>query len=206
MGTRTALKLFTQQEAYPYPETYRTKSKEKTMKKQSMKMAAILLATTALVAGCGKKKVDVLPPAAEGTESGETPTDPNAGAGQIVPGSQEDFLQQVGQYGDRILFDTDRFNVDVEDQATLQRQAQWLARYPNARVIVEGHADERGTRDYNLALGERRANSAKNYLVSIGVDSGRIQTVSYGKERPSAVGSDEQSWAQNRRAVTVTVR
>ena len=103
-------------------------------------------------------------------------------------------------------FETDRFNVDAEDQAVLQRQAQWLAQYPNTRAIVEGHADERGTRDYNLALGERRANSAKNYLTSIGVDASRIQTVSYGKERPSALGSDEQSWAQNRRAVTVTVR
>jgi peptidoglycan-associated lipoprotein len=176
------------------------------MKTNTIKMAALLLVSTALVAGCGKKKVDVLPPAAEGTDYGQTPTDPNAGTGQIVPGSQEDFLQQVGQFGDRILFDTDRFNVDVEDQAVLQRQAQWLAQYPNTRAIVEGHADERGTRDYNLALGERRANSAKNYLVSIGVDASRIQTVSYGKERPSALGSDEQAWAQNRRAVTVTVR
>ena len=176
------------------------------MKKNTIKMAALLLVSTALVAGCGKKKVDVLPPAAEGTDYGQTPADPNAGTGQIVPGSQEDFLQQVGQFGDRILFETDRFNVDVEDQAVLQRQAQWLAQYPNTRAIVEGHADERGTRDYNLALGERRANSAKNYLVSIGVDASRIQTVSYGKERPSALGSDEQAWAQNRRAVTVTVR
>jgi peptidoglycan-associated lipoprotein len=81
-----------------------------------------------------------------------------------------------------------------------------LAQYPNTRITVEGHADERGTRDYNLALGERRANSAKNFLVSIGVDASRIQTVSYGKERPSALGSDEQAWAQNRRAVTVTIR
>lgn len=176
------------------------------MKKNTIRIAAILLASTALVAGCGKKKVEALPPAAQGTDYGQTPADPNAGTGQIVPGSQEDFLQQVGQYGDRILFETDRFNVDVEDQAVLQRQAQWLAQYPNTRVNVEGHADERGTRDYNLALGERRANSAKNYLISIGVDSTRIQTVSYGKERPSALGSDEQSWAQNRRAVTVTVR
>jgi len=176
------------------------------MKTNTIKMAALLLVSTALVAGCSKKKVDVLPPAAEGTDYGQTPADPNAGTGQIVPGSQEDFLQQVGQFGDRILFETDRFNVDVEDQAVLQRQAQWLAQYPNTRAIVEGHADERGTRDYNLALGERRANSAKNYLVSIGVDASRIQTVSYGKERPSALGSDEQAWAQNRRAVTVTVR
>ncbi len=173
--------------------------------KNSIKMAAILLASTALVAGCGKKKVEDLPPVAEGTE-GQTPTDPNAGVGQIVPGSQEDFLQSVGQYGDRIFFDTDKFNVDAEDQATLQRQAQWLAQYPNARVTVEGHADERGTREYNLALGERRANSAKNYLASLGVDASRVQTVSYGKERPQALGSDEQSWAQNRRAVTVTVQ
>lgn len=182
------------------------KIKEKPMKNSSIKMAAILLASTALVAGCGKKKVEQLPPAAEGTDYGQQPTDPNAGNGQIMPGSQEDFMQSVGQFGDRIFFDTDRFNVDVEDQATLQRQAQWLGRYPNTRIIVEGHADERGTRDYNLALGERRANSAKNYLVSIGVDASRIQTVSYGKERPTALGSDEQAWAQNRRAVTVTVQ
>lgn len=173
--------------------------------KNSIKMAAILLASTALVAGCGKKKVEELPPVAEGTE-GQPVTDPNAGVGQIVPGSQEDFLQTVGQYGDRIFFDTDKFNVDSEDQSTLQRQAQWLAQYPNVRVTVEGHADERGTREYNLALGERRANSAKNYLASLGVDASRVQTVSYGKERPQALGSDEQSWAQNRRAVTVTVQ
>jgi len=177
------------------------------MTKNTIKMAALLLVSTALVAGCGEKKVENLPPVAEGTDYGQTPTDPNAaGAGQIMPGSQEDFLQQVGQFGDRILFETDRFNVDAEDQATLQRQAQWLAQYPNTRITVEGHADERGTRDYNLALGERRANAAKNFLVSIGVDASRIQTVSYGKERPSALGSDEQAWAQNRRAVTVTVR
>ena len=173
------------------------------MKTSTIKMAAILLASTALVAGCGKKKVEQLPPAAEGTDYGQPQPAP---ANQIVPGSQEDFLQQVGQFGDRILFETDRFNVDAEDQATLQRQAQWLARYPNARITVEGHADERGTRDYNLALGERRANSAKNYLTSIGVDASRIETVSYGKERPSALGSDEQAWAQNRRAVTVTIK
>ncbi|MEP7349702.1 MAG: peptidoglycan-associated lipoprotein Pal [Sphingorhabdus sp.] len=176
------------------------------MKSTNVKMTMLLLASTALVAGCGKKEVKELPPVAEGTDYGTQPSDPNAGAGQIVPGSQEDFLQSVGQSGDRILFDTDRFNVDAEDQVTLQGQAQWLARYPNARVTVEGHADERGTREYNLALGERRANAAKNYLASLGVDAARIQTVSYGKERPQALGSDESAWAQNRRAVTVTVQ
>jgi peptidoglycan-associated lipoprotein len=176
------------------------------MNSNIVKLAAVLLTSTALIAGCGKKKVEALPPVAEGTDYGTGPAETNTSTGQIVPGSQEDFLASVGQAGDRILFDTDRFNIDAQDQATLQAQAQWLARYPNARVTVEGHADERGTREYNLALGERRANSAKNYLASIGVDAGRIQTVSYGKERPEALGSDESAWAQNRRAVTVTVQ
>lgn len=175
------------------------------MTSTKLKMAAVLLASTALIAGCAKKKVEALPPVAEGTDYGTGQTDPNAGTGQIIPGSQEDFLQTVGQFGDRIFFDTDRFNVDVEDQSTLQRQAQWLSRYPNSRIVIEGHADERGTRDYNLALGERRANSAKNYLASLGIGADRIQTVSYGKERPQALGSDESAWAQNRRAVTVTI-
>jgi peptidoglycan-associated lipoprotein len=106
---------------------------------------------------------------------------------------------------DTIYFDTDKYNVDAEDQAALAVQAQWLAKYPAKRATIEGHADERGTRDYNIALGERRANAAKNYLVSLGVDAGRLNTVSYGKERPVALGSDEASWAKNRRAVTVTV-
>lgn len=173
--------------------------------KNTAKFAAILLVSTALVAGCSKKQPEQLPPPAEGT-TGEQSVDPNAGTGQIVPGSQEDFLQTVGQGGDRIFFDTDRFNVDSQDQVTLQAQAQWLARYPNTRVTIEGHADERGTREYNLALGERRANAAKNYLESLGVAAARIQTVSYGKERPQALGSDESAWAQNRRAVTVAVQ
>jgi peptidoglycan-associated lipoprotein len=107
--------------------------------------------------------------------------------------------------GDTILFDTDRYNIDSEDQGILQSQAQWLGRYPGKNVTIEGHADERGTRDYNLALGERRANAAKSYLVSVGIDAARITTVSYGKERPVALGSDEASWAKNRRSVTVTV-
>ena len=103
-----------------------------------------------------------------------------------------------------IYFDTDRYNIDAEDTVALQQQAQWLMQYPNKRATIEGHSDERGTRDYNLALGERRANAAKNFLVSLGVDASRLSTVSYGKERPVALGSDEASWAKNRRAVTVT--
>lgn len=166
---------------------------------------ALLLAASATLAACGKKEVENLPPVADNTPGTSTDTPTDTGM-TIIPGSQEDFLQSVGSMGDRIFFDTDRFNIDTADQATLQTQAQWLARYPNVRVTVEGHADERGTRDYNLALGERRANAAKNYLASLGVDASRIQTVSYGKERPQALGSNEESWAQNRRAVTVVVR
>jgi peptidoglycan-associated lipoprotein len=165
---------------------------------------ALLLVVGTALAACGKKEVENLPPVADNTPGSTTDTGPT-GPG-IVPGSQEDFIQSVGQMGDRIFFDTDRFNIDSADQATLQTQAQWLSRYPQARVTVEGHADERGTRDYNLALGERRANAAKNYLTTLGIDAARIQTISYGKERPQALGSNEEAWAQNRRAVTVVIR
>ena len=118
------------------------------------------------------------------------------------PGSQEDLVANVG---DRVFFDTDSTQVRGDGRSTLERQAAWLARYPQVTVYMEGHADERGTREYNLALGQRRANSARDLLVANGVSGQRIQTVSYGKDRPAALGSDESSWAQNRRAVT-TVR
>jgi peptidoglycan-associated lipoprotein len=175
------------------------------MNKTIQTFALVLIASTALAA-CGKKKIDDIPPAADGTGYGNDGQGQGSGMGGIMPGSQDDFIQSVGMNGDRVFFDTDRFNIDAADQATLQSQAQWLARYPNARIVIEGHCDERGTRDYNLALGERRANAAKNYLASLGVDASRIQTVSYGKERPAAAGSNEQAWALNRRAVTVTIQ
>ena len=120
-----------------------------------------------------------------------------------MPGSQADFLASV--ISDTIHFDLDKYGIDGESQGILRSQAQWLARYAGKSITIEGHCDERGTREYNLALGERRANAAKNYLISLGVDGGRIQTVSYGKERPVALGSDEAAWAKNRRAVTITV-
>ena len=107
--------------------------------------------------------------------------------------------------GDRIFFGFDQYNVDSEDMATLQTQSQWLQRNPAVRVTLEGHADERGTRDYNIALGERRANAAKNYLASLGVDPSRISVISYGKERPAEIGSTEEAYARNRRAVTVII-
>ena len=168
-----------------------------------IKYATPLLITASLVlAGCSKKPPEELPPAPMGTTTTPAPTGP-AGPG-YAPGSQGDFLANT--MSDRILFDTYRFNVDSQDQVILQSQAQWLARNPDARITIEGHADERGTRDYNLALGERRANAAKNYLASLGVSPTRMTTVSYGKERPEALASNESAWAQNRRAVSVVVR
>ena len=167
-----------------------------TIRKTTAMIAAITMLT---VGACAKKAPDTLPPAPEGTG---TDTGTNTGTG-VVPGSQEDFVASVTS--DRIFFGFDQYNVDAEDQATLQSQAQWLARNPAVRVTLEGHADERGTRDYNIALGERRANAAKNYLASIGVDPSRIDVISYGKERPAALGSTEEAWAQNRRAVTVVI-
>ena len=153
------------------------------------------------LAGCKSKAPDDLPPAPTTTVS--QPTTTTAPTGPVV-GTQEHFVNAVnGQ--NVIYFDTDRFNIDSADAAALQTQAQYLLQYTNLTATVEGHADERGTREYNLALGERRANAAKNYLVSLGVPASRLGTVSYGKERPVALGSNESAWAQNRRAVTVIV-
>ena len=174
----------------------------------NMKHLTIALATGALaLTGCKSSKPDVLPPDPGGTAA----VDPNAGntgmnnqPGGIRAGSNEAFQAETG--GRTVIyFDTDRYNIDSQDAATLQVQAQWLQRNTGARVTIEGHADERGTRDYNLALGERRANAAKNYLQGLGVSPDRITTVSYGKERPVALGSNESAWAQNRRAVTIVV-
>jgi peptidoglycan-associated lipoprotein len=123
-----------------------------------------------------------------------------AGAGSAVPGSQADLAQNIG---DRVFFGFDRYDLAPEAQSTLDGQAGWLGQYGNVTVIIEGHADERGTREYNLALGDRRATSVKNYLIALGVAPARITTISYGKERPEVPGSDEAAYAQNRRAVTV---
>jgi len=117
----------------------------------------------------------------------------------IAAGSQEDLVVNVG---DRIFFDFDKFTLDDEDRATLERQAAWMKANPSVTITVEGHCDERGTREYNLALGERRANSVADYLISLGLNPARVKTISYGKERPVAVGSTNAAWAQNRRGVT----
>jgi len=120
-----------------------------------------------------------------------------AGAGQ--PGSQEDLAATAG---DRVYFVTDSASVGADQRPVLQRQAQWLAQYRQVQAVIEGHADERGTREYNLALGQRRANAARDLLVSGGVAGSRLRTISYGKDRPAELGSDESAWARNRRAVT----
>jgi peptidoglycan-associated lipoprotein len=117
-----------------------------------------------------------------------------------LPGSAEDFRVNVG---DTVHFAYDQYAIQEADRATLQKQATWLQQYPNVRVTVEGHADERGTREYNLALGARRANSVKEFLVSLGVSTARVDTISYGKERPMCTESNEGCWAQNRRGITV---
>ncbi|MEL6921812.1 MAG: peptidoglycan-associated lipoprotein Pal [Pseudomonadota bacterium] len=116
-----------------------------------------------------------------------------------APGSTQDFTVNVG---DRIFFDTDSSSVRADAQATLTRQAQWLNQYPNYTITIEGHADERGTREYNLALGARRAAATKAFLATQGVNAARIQTISFGKERPVATCDNISCWSQNRRAVT----
>ena len=133
------------------------------------------------------------PPAAPPAPMAAAPTS------SIVPGSAEDLRVNVG---DTVHFALNEYNIEDADKALLGRQAAWLAKYPSVRVTIEGHADERGTREYNLALGARRANAVKEYLVSQGVSTGRVETVSYGKERPICTESNEGCWSQNRRGVT----
>ncbi len=167
----------------------------------------ILLAATALIAvsGCSKKRPETLPPApidpAAGGAQDTTSSGPVDGA--VIPGSDADFRRSVSS--NTIQFGLDQYDIDATARAVLDSQAEWLARFPGKRITLEGQCDERGTREFNLALGDRRANAAKIYLVARGVDAGRISTISYGKERPLALGSDDESWAQNRRAVTIVV-
>lgn len=167
------------------------------------KIAIALVGASVLALGACKKNApaDIPPPPQNEVV---TPTPGPVGPEGALPGTQAHFAQQMAGR-DTIYFDTDKFNIDAEDQAALAQQANYLRQYPNIRATVEGHADERGTREYNLALGERRANAAKNYLVSLGVPAERISVVSYGKERPVALGSNEQAWARNRRAVTIVL-
>ncbi len=155
-----------------------------------------LMAALVLVAACDTT----------GSSEGLAGADGAAAAGRMGaarPGTQEDLVVNVG---DRVFFGFDKSDLTAEARATLDRQAAWLKKYDSVTVTLEGHCDERGTREYNLALGERRASAARNYLAAAGIAPSRIRTVSYGKERPAVLGSNETAWAQNRRAVTVVLQ
>ena len=156
-----------------------------------------LIAAVALVAACETAPSGGASAGGAGSAKPvETFTSPLGG---IKAGSQEDLVVNVG---DRVFFKFDKFNVNAEARKTLGLQAAWLKRNASVTVTIQGHCDERGTREYNLALGERRANAVKDYLVTLGVNPQRIDTISYGKERPVAIGSTNAAWAQNRRGVT----
>ncbi|MCB1537880.1 MAG: peptidoglycan-associated lipoprotein Pal [Rhodospirillales bacterium] len=174
------------------------------------KLLTLLALSTLALAACAKGKQEQ--PYADSVVEGQGQVqgqgegmlgDQGAGMagvqGNTLPGSQEDLTVNVG---DRVYFGYDRYDLTPEALQQLQLQSQWLNQYPNVTVMIEGNTDERGTREYNLALGDRRANAVRDYLVSLGVSPSRIKTISYGKERPEVTGSDPQSWAQNRRAVT----
>ena len=146
----------------------------------------------------------VAPPA--GPQIAAGPVDPGPAAPVVAPedappapGSFDEFVKLVG---DRVFFGFDQIDLLPQAQETLERQAEWLLLYPAITLVIQGHADERGTREYNLALGERRANAVRNFLIALNVDASRLATVSYGKERPVALGSNVTAWALNRRAVT----
>lgn len=162
------------------------------------------IAALAFVAACSSAPEDTGSTGATGGTGGTSSMGSNQGtiSTGAQPGSWE-YVQQTA--GDRVFFELDSSSLTAEGRQTLSVQADFLRANPAQRVIVEGHADERGTREYNLALGERRATAAKNYLVALGISPDRIETISYGKERPAVLGSDEAAWAQNRRAVTVLV-
>lgn len=164
---------------------------------------ALLLASATGLAACAKKPPEQLPPPPSQTVT-QPQTRPQVQPTGPAVGTQAHFAAAVGG-STTVYFDTDKYDIDSQDAAALQAQAQYFARYPQVTFTVEGHADERGTREYNIALGEKRATAAKNFLVSLGVDPARIAVVSYGKERPVALGSDEGSWARNRRAASVVI-
>ena len=167
------------------------------MKKYSSALKFAVLAAALLVAACTHKQEAAAtpPPPAPPPPAAPAPQPPG-----IMPGSIQDFKVNVG---DTVHFALNKYNIEDNDKTTLGKQAAWLARYPAVKLTIEGHCDERGTREYNLALGARRANAVKEYLVAQGVSAARLETVSYGKERPICTQSNEDCWSQNRRGVSV---
>jgi peptidoglycan-associated lipoprotein len=155
-----------------------------------------VLAAGLLLAACSSDE----PVETASTQGAGSTTQTGTGStGTAQPGSREDFDQNVGN---TVYFGYDRYDLTAEAQSQLQKEAAWLQQYPQHAITIEGHCDERGTREYNLALGERRANSVANYLTALGVDKSRISTISYGKERPICTDSNEACYSQNRRGVT----
>jgi peptidoglycan-associated lipoprotein len=154
------------------------------------KYLSLLFASFLIVSGC-----ETIGGSSSSSDS------PSYAYGDSKQANLQGYLQN--EIGDRIYFETNKHNINSAAAFTLESQANWSNSTPGFQIIIEGHCDERGTREYNLALGERRANSVKEFLVSLGVESGRITTISYGKERPAADGSTSESWAENRRSVTV---
>jgi peptidoglycan-associated lipoprotein len=149
-----------------------------------------LIAGALLLAACSTNATDT------------SSTDTSTQVATAVAGSYEDFMNSVGSRGDHVYFAFNRYDLNVTSQDTLRRQATWLQMNPAAQVTISGNCDERGTREYNLALGARRANSAKDFLISLGVDPARVSTISYGKEQPECLASNEECWAINRNGVT----
>ncbi len=162
------------------------------MKMNSILKLAVVASAALMMSACASKKgPDVVATGDTGSSAGTR--------GSATPGSQEDLEQNAGH---RVFFAYDQYTLTPQAQATLSRQAAWMKQYPNVRVLMAGNCDERGTREYNLALGARRSEAARAYLVSLGVDGSRIQTVSYGKERPIDPRSTEEAWSVNRNATT----
>ena len=168
----------------------------------------ILIGVSALaitLGACAKRTpppAEVIPPPV--TQTDPNSTDPNSLEVVELPALQADLVAKAGS--DTVYFGTDEYSLDQATQVTLAAQARWMLANPNVRASIEGHCDERGTREYNQALGERRANAVRDFMVSQGVPTSRLVVTSWGKERPVATGSNEEAWAQNRRAVTVVIR
>ena len=171
-----------------------------------MKLAAVGLVVASMAACAPRRPVEGADPGPSGPSGPAYPGPGNGVTGGNVgaarPGSEQDFVVNIG---DRVYFELDSYQINAEAYPRLDAQAQWLARYPQIMVRIEGNADERGTREYNLALGARRAEAVRNYLIDRGVPSARIDTISFGKERPIAEGSNEEAWARNRNGHTAIV-
>jgi len=177
------------------------------MKRLNSPLVLGLLLGGLTLAGCESTPESTTGAGGSGTFGSPSQAAPGGAGSQVGTGPVDGRLGganlSAAGISDTVLFGFDQYDLSGEARATLDRQAAWLRQNPQRAITIEGHCDERGTREYNLALGERRANAVKNYLVTVGIPANRIRTLSYGKERPAAIGSSEQSWAQNRRGVTV---